>query len=321
VLPVLLVLLTGWAPAQAHELSIAEMEVRETAPGEFQWLWSVSGNRPAAQELTPQWPQGCRASASQLVCGAGGLQGKLSIDGVGKRYSAVLLRVFWRDGPMRVYTLTGSQPSVRLFGSADDQRGAFEIASVYAVLGIEHILSGIDHLLFVMALLFLVGFQRRLLWTITAFTVAHSLTLASAALGWLTLRPPPVEACIALSIVLVASEALRQRDTLARRWPAFVAFLFGLVHGLGFAGALKEIGLPDSHLPVALLSFNLGVEAGQLLTVLVAWLLVQALHHPMLQRAEIQGQVWALRLRAPALYVIGIAAAYWTWSRVAAILM
>ena len=135
------------------------------------------------------------------------------------------------------------------------------------MLGVEHILSGIDHLLFVVALLFLVGFNRQLVWTITAFTLAHSLTLASAALGWLTLRSPPVEATIALSIVLVAGEALHKRETLARRLPALVAFLFGLVHGLGFAGALSEIGLPQNHLATALLTFNLGVELGQLVAV------------------------------------------------------
>ena len=116
-------------------------------------------------------------------------------------------------------------------------------------------------------MLFLVGFNRRLVATITAFTLAHSLTLALSALGWLTLRSPPVEATIALSIVLVAGEALHRRPTLSRRWPALVAFLFGLVHGLGFAGALKEIGLPEHHLPLALLTFNVGVELGQLAVV------------------------------------------------------
>ena len=157
-------------------------------------------------------------------------------------------------------------------------------------------------------LLFLVGFRRRLVWTITAFTVAHSLTLASAALGWLTLRPAPVEACIALSIVLVAAEALRQRATLARRLPALVAFVFGLVHGLGFAGALQEIGLPQAHLPLALLAFNLGVEAGQLAGVAAAWAGV----------ALLQRTPWPARLRKPALYAIGSMAAYWSWLRIAA---
>src|SRR4029079_9865073 len=133
------------------------------------------------------------------------------------------------------------------------------IARAYLVLGIEHILSGYDHLLFVAGLLFLVGFRRRLIGTITAFTLAHSLTLALSVFGLVTLRSPPVEASIAISIVLVASEALREKDTLARRLPALVSFLFGLVHGLGFAGALKEVGLPERHLPLALLGFNVGV--------------------------------------------------------------
>ena len=296
------------AAASAHELSIAEMELRETSRGEFQWQWVASGNRPASQDLRPVWPDGCSTDANVLRCGEAGLQGKLAIDGVGKRYSAALVKVFWLDGQSRVYTLTGGQPAVQLYGSADDQRGMTEIAWAYAVLGFEHILGGIDHLLFVVGLLFLVGFQRWLVWTITGFTAAHSLTLASAALGWVTLRSAPVEACIALSIVLVASEALRTRETLARRLPALVAFIFGLVHGLGFAGALQEIGLPQNHLVLALLTFNLGVEAGQLLAVGLAWGLVLI----------IKRQPWASRLKVPAIYAIGSLAAYWSWLRVAA---
>ena len=294
--------------ASAHELSMAEMEMRETSRGEFQWQWVASGSRPASQDLTPAWPEGCTAEANVLRCGEAGLQGKLVIDGVGKRYSAALVKVFWLDGQSRVYTLTGAQPAVRLYGSADDQRGMGEIAWTYLLLGVEHILSGFDHLLFVIGLLFLVGFRRRLVWTISAFTAAHSLTLASAALGWVTLRSAPVEASIALSIVLVASEALRHRETLARRLPAMVAFFFGLVHGLGFAGALQEIGLPQQHLVTALLTFNLGVEFGQLLTVGIAWALVRLLGR----------WSWAARLRAPILYAIGGLAAYWSLLRVAA---
>ena len=297
------------AAASAHELSIAEMELRETSRGEFQWSWLASGNRPASQDLSPVWPDACRAEANAVRCGEAGLQGKLLIEGVGKRYSAALVKVFWLDGQLRIYTLTGSQPAVQLYGAADDARGMGDIAWAYTVLGFEHILGGVDHLLFVIGLLFLVGFQRRLVWTITAFTAAHSLTLASAALGWLSLRSAPVEACIALSIVLVASEALRNRDTLARRLPALVAFVFGLVHGLGFAGALQGIGLPQQHLVAALLSFNVGVEVGQLLAVAVAFSLLQL----------VRRQPWAPRLKQPVLYVIGSLAAYWTWLRIAAI--
>jgi len=297
-------------PSSAHEMSMAELNLRETQRGEFMWQWGAGEKRPIAQDLTPVWPQGCTADANLLRCGEQGLAGTMSVKGVGERYSAAIVKVVWQNGDTRVYTLTKAQPAVQLHGAADDPRGMGEIASAYALLGVEHILGGIDHLLFVIGLLFLVGFNRRLIWTITAFTAAHSLTLASSALGWLTLRSAPVEASIALSIVLVASEAMHKRDTLARRWPALVAFLFGLVHGLGFAGALKEIGLPENHLLVALLTFNVGVEIGQLMTVGVCWCLWRV------------GARWpaAQRLRTVLLYGIGGMAAYWSWLRVAAVI-
>ncbi len=302
--------MVAWLPiASAHEMSMAEMQVRELARGEFMWQWTATEKRAAAEVLTPVWPQGCQAEGNVLHCGPDGMRGELSVQGVGKDYSAALVKVYWLDGQFRVYTVTAGQPTVHLYGAADDQRGMGEIAYAYTVLGVEHILSGVDHLLFVIGLLFLVGFERKLLWTITAFTAAHSLTLASSALGWLTLRSPPVEAAIALSIVLVVVESLHRQQTLSRRWPALVAFLFGLVHGLGFAGALKEIGLPENHMLVALLTFNVGVELGQLLTVAAAWM------------------VWRLVSRWPAmhmartavLYGMGTVASFWAWSRVVAI--
>jgi hydrogenase/urease accessory protein HupE len=296
--------------AAAHEMSMAEIELRETSQGEFFWQWTASGNQPAADVLTPVWPEGCRAEVNVLRCGEAGLRGTLAIEGVGKRYSAAMVKVFWLDGQSRVYTITAGQPTVQLYGSAEDQRGMGEIARAYTVLGIEHILSGFDHLLFVFALLFLVGFNKRLVLALTAFTLAHSLTLALAALGWLTLRRPPVEAAIALSIVLVVGEALHQRLTLSRRWPAPVAFIFGLVHGLGFAGALREIGLPQNHLSVALLTFNVGVEMGQLLVVAVAY---------PVYRAFASKPKFAVA-RAPALYVMGTVAAYWSIERIVSIL-
>ena len=298
--------------SSAHEMTMAEMMLRETSHGEFIWGWTATNDkqtRPVTAELKPRWPEGCVAEANALHCAGNGLAGTMEVEGVGKTYSAVLMRVSWLDGQERVYTLTKSQPTVQLFGTSEDKRGRGEIASAYLVLGVEHILGGIDHLLFVFSLLFLVGFQRKLVWTITAFTAAHSLTLASAALGILVLRPPPVEATIALSIVLVAAEALHKRDTLARRYPAMLAFLFGLVHGLGFAGALKEIGLPENYLPTALLTFNVGVEIGQLMTVAVAWLVWRALRQwPLFEQG-----------RKPALYGIGSVAAFWFLQRALAI--
>ncbi len=299
------------AAAHAHELTMAEMGLRELTRGEFIWQWTASGERATASQLRVVWPDGCTDDGGSLHCGDGGLTGALSVNGVGEGYSAALVKVYWLDGTLRVYTLTAAQPTVHLYGSADDPRGIREIATAYLVLGVEHILTGTDHTApFVIGLLFLVGFNRRLVWTITAFTLAHSITLALAALGVLTLRSPPVEATIALSIMLVAGEALHKEQTLARRWPAVVAFLFGLVHGLGFAGALKDIGLPEHHLSVALLTFNLGVEAGQLLVVVGAYLLSRTLmRFPAADRA-----------RMPALYAIGSVAAYWSWTRIAAML-
>ncbi len=233
----------------------------------------------------------------------------MSVEGVGKT-------LFRRPGKGRLARrreprlhLHQRAPSVQLYGSADDRRGKGEIARAYTVLGIQHILSGIDHLLFVAGLLFLVGFRRRLIGTITAFTLAHSITLALSVFGLITLRSPPVEAAIALSILLVAAESLRERETLARRLPALVSFLFGLVHGLGFAGALKDIGLPQSHLPLALLTFNVGVEIGQLMMVGAAFVVVSL---PVPRR-------WLGGARRPALYGIGMLAAYWSWQRIAAI--
>ena len=297
--------------AQAHEMTMAEMEVREAAAGEFVWQWSAfSDKRPMGADLVPHWPASCTEEGNLLHCGAAGLKGVLSVDGVGKRYSAAIVRISWRDGESRVLTLTGASPTAQLFGSADDRRGRREIAWVYTRLGIEHILTGYDHLLFVAALLFLVGFRRRLVGTISAFTLAHSLTLVCSVFGWITLRSPPVEASIALSIVLVAAEALRQdRETLARRIPALVSFLFGLVHGLGFASALRNVGLPQSHLPLALLTFNVGVELGQFVVVLAAFALVRI---PVPVRLKDQS-------RRPALYAVGVVAAYWSLQRIAAI--
>lgn len=301
------------ALSPAHEMSMAEMELRQTGPSEFIWFWGA-GNRTGESVLQPRWPEGCTDDAGVLRCGPKGLSGRLGMEGTGQRFSAVLVKVNWADGQSRVYTLTAGQPEVTLYGSADDRRGMGEIARAYGLLGVEHILGGIDHLLFVLGLLFLVGLQRRLVLTITAFTLAHSLTLALSALDLLTLRPAPVEAVIALSIMLVAAEALHDKPTLSRRWPALVALLFGLVHGLGFAGALKEIGLPENHLTVALLTFNLGVEFGQLMVVALAAGLAWAL-----RRRLPAGHPAPLRARVAMLYGIGALAAFWTLERTAAI--
>ena len=195
--------------------------------------------------------------------------------------------------------------------------GRLEVVRTYTILGIEHILSGFDHLLFVLALVLLVHGTRRLLFTITAFTAAHSLTLAGATLGWVRVPGPPVEASIALSIVFVASEIVHARQgrySVTQHYPWVVAFAFGLLHGFGFAGALAEVGLPQASIPIALLFFNVGVEIGQLLFVGVV-LAVITTGWRVGQRLRVPQPAWLWRI-AP--YAIGALASFWLVERVAA---
>jgi hypothetical protein len=195
--------------------------------------------------------------------------------------------------------------------------GPMEVIKTYTVLGIEHILTGFDHLLYVLGMLILVGGWRRIVATMSAFTATHSLTLTAAALGWVHVPQPPVEACIALSILFVAREIVqvhRGRPGITARWPWVVSFAFGLMHGFGFAGALAEVGLPQSSIPIALLFFNVGVEIGQLMFVGAA-LTVIAVGWRAAQRLRLSQTVWLWRI-AP--YAIGALASFWLVERVAA---
>ena len=192
-----------------------------------------------------------------------------------------------------------------------------QVAGTYLRLGIEHIWGGIDHLLFILALLILVKGTRRLIATVTAFTLAHSITLAGATLGYVHVPQKPVEAAIALSIVFVASEivhARQGRPGLTERWPWLVAFTFGLLHGFGFAGALSEVGLPQTAIPVALLFFNVGVDVGQLVFIAVVLGVISPMRW-LSRRAAIPRPAWAWRI-AP--YGIGTVAACWMIQRIVA---
>ncbi len=297
--------------AMSHELAFAELRLHETAAGEFSWNWVAHGpDRRAPDHLVPRWPEDCQARLQHLSCASGRLAGEVAIEGLGGTYSAAVLGIRHADGQETVHTLTAARPAARIAAAGPDPRGAVRIGLDYVELGIGHILGGIDHLFFVISLLFLVGFRRQLIATLTAFTLAHSLTLVLSALDWLVLRSAPVEACIALSIVLVCREALNPHPTLARRWPALVALLFGLVHGLGLSGALKEVGLPADHLSLALFGFNVGVELGQLLIVLLAWLVLAVF-----RRAR-----WRAAWRLAGIYAIGAVSAFWTLDRLRVIL-
>lgn len=245
------------------------------------------------------------------TCPDGIAGGVIAIEGLERTATEVLVRYETEPRRAHVHRLTGSETSFEVLMDA----GSLEILASYTGLGVTHILGGVDHLLFVLALLLLVPDRRRLIWAITAFTVADSITLAAASLGWVHIPTAPVEAMIALSIVFLVYELTlpsERRDELALRFPWMMSFAFGLVHGLGFAGALREIGLPEGDIPLALFSVNLGVEIGQVMFiaavlsvgVVAMWLYPRARQH-------------AAALTHVAGYVIGSVAAFWVVERVA----
>lgn len=315
--------------AGAHEVRPAYLELREVAAGEYAALWKTPMSGEFRLALTPEFSSPTRmltpvatrtpagAAISEWTFSAPDLRGqRIRIRGLESTLTDALVRIEFLDGSHWTQRLTAQNPDAEI----PLRPSAFGVASVYGWLGIEHILMGVDHLLFVLALLFLVRGGWRLVQTITAFTLAHSLTLALATFGALSLPPPPVEALIALSIAFVAAEILRssprlgaaavQPTSLTARAPWLVAFAFGLLHGLGFAGALGEIGLPQAHVPLALLFFNLGVEAGQLLFVAAAMMTSR-----LLRRLPTALPLWSLRIPP---YAIGIVAMFWVFQRVAA---
>jgi hydrogenase/urease accessory protein HupE len=309
-------------PAIGHELRPAYLDMREVGDDEFAVVWKV----PALGEMrlglyvrlpetcTPKVePVGFMESAAYFErwtanC-AGGIKGKaIAVDGLRSTLTDVLARIEYRGGSIQVARLTPETP----YFLASGVQSSREIAQTYFLLGVEHILTGVDHLLFVLALMLLIREPWMLVKAITAFTAAHSLTLAGAALGLLSLSQKPVEAVIALSIAFVARELVRMKPSersLSSAYPWIVAFAFGLLHGFGFAGALKEIGLPHADVPLALLMFNLGVEAGQLLFVGGLLLLFSG------AKAILKGPLEPARIMAA--YVIGVIATFWLVSRVA----
>ncbi|MEW6143568.1 MAG: HupE/UreJ family protein [Thermodesulfobacteriota bacterium] len=304
---------------QAHETRPAYLEIKETGPGRFSVLWRtpvLSGMRlpvilkfpdgvrdvtePVIQELTDSLLERRVVEAE-----SGTLAGKrIEFVGLQATITDVLVRVQTLDGVYSTTLVKPSQPWMEISAP----KGPLAVAGAYLVHGIEHILFGVDHLLFVLALVLIVRSYRVLLLTITSFTVAHSITLALATLGVVNVPGPPVEAAIALSILLVAVEIVRQergQSGMTARWPWVVAFSFGLLHGFGFAGALTAIGLPKSDIPLALFTFNVGVEIGQLAFIgAVLVVIAQA------RRIKIAPIFDRYALPA-ATYTIGALAAFW----------
>jgi hydrogenase/urease accessory protein HupE len=321
-------LLSASVPSRADEFKPAYLQLTQVKGETYDVLWKV----PAIDESTtlrvkPQFPDGTeglsdvhsvfsRGIALQRwrIRVPGGLDGRaISFSRLSETRIDVLVRLVRLDGTVQLERILPVNPRF----VARPSPGRLEVVRTYTILGIEHILMGFDHLLFVLALVLLVQGRRRLLVTITAFTVAHSLTLAAATLGWVHVPGPPVEASIALSIVFVASEIVHRRQgrcSLTERYPWVVALTFGLLHGFGFAGALAEVGLPQTSIPIALLFFNVGVETGQLLFVGAACS-VMAIGSWLSDRVPLQQPSWLWGVPP---YAIGAVSGYWLVERMAA---
>lgn len=318
-----LLLVANWA--NAHEIRPAFLSMTEVVASgtdRYQFLWRVPTGAPVPLLIDVGLPDNCRTLGEPLEwedsavkttrwtsqCD-GGLNGReIEILGLNAAITDVLVRYQRADDTTQVVRLTPTQTSFTVTGT----ESWAQVAATYTLLGVEHILLGIDHLLFVLALLMIVDGWRKLIATVTAFTLAHSMTLAAATLGWVNVPQSPVEAVIALSIVFVCMEIVHWRQGrpgAARKWPWIVAFVFGLLHGFGFAGALADIGLPENAIPLALLFFNVGVELGQLTFiggVFIVWSVIG--------RLGVRWPEWAWRVPV---YVIGTLAAFWTIERIA----
>lgn len=319
-----LFVLAGALPGAAHEVRPAVVQVVQIGPGDYDVTWKrpvvgdmalrlvphLSGGAleapPASQEAAPGY-----VTRVWRVRGGAPLQGQtLTIEGLSQSLTDVLVRVTSSDGRAIDTILRPARPEVRLAFAAPQGIAL----PAYLALGVRHILTGFDHLLFVFGLMLLVGPKLRLVKAVTAFTVAHSLTLGLAALGYLTFPSAAIEALVALSILFVAVELIPRAGaapSLVRRRPWLVAFTFGLLHGMAFAGVLAETGLPPKAAPQALLLFNIGVEIGQLL--FIAAVLAAATARDALMRSGGWTAPPAIA-KAPA-YLIGGLSAYWLIER------
>ena len=282
------------APAAAHDFNPGVLALVETGEGRFAMSWMPPVDSTGSEaEVGVELPAGCRRTSDRtppdrsppeldtgsrgvtpwasVTCGPGGLAGTIAFTGIDSPRMKVVVYLRWLDGSEAEHFLTGADPRVAI--DRRPHRSLFP----WIRIGVEHILTGFDHLAFVLGMLLVLNLalDRRLIATVTAFTIAHSVSLSLAVLDLVRVPSAPVEAAIAASVVLVAREALGDRPTATRRWPWLVAGLFGLVHGLGFAGTLAKLGLPKGAIGTSLLGFNLGVEIGQLAVVVAAVVLAR----------------------------------------------
>lgn len=305
-------------PAQSHPLAPALLSLQEKAQG-VDVEWKTPLKRRPGTSMHPVLPDNCVGISQpssrtqgtglliswQLDCNSESLVGKnISVTGIASSGADVLLRVSLADGRVlqKVLSATESEYTV------PERQSGWEVALNYTDMGVGHLLTGYDHVLFVITLLLLVGWGSNLIWTITFFTLGHSITLALATLNYISFPSMLAEILIAFSIAVAAAEFLREESSILGRKPWLMSGGFGLLHGLGFAGALADVGLPQTDIPLALLSFNIGIELGQLLVVAAVYLATRI--------GKNLGQLhmlWQDRMLA---YFIGSMAAFWFWQRI-----
>ena len=310
--------------AIAHEARPAYLELTETLPDRYDVVWRTPVLAGVRLPVVLRFPDEAKNLVEprlhelpdsiverRIITAPGGLGGKrIEFVGLQGTITDVLVRMQTHDGVVSTALVRPSRPNLDIVATP----GAATVATAYLVHGIQHILLGYDHLLFVLALILIVPKLRVLVATVTAFTVAHSITLALATLGFVHAPAPPTEAAIALSILLLASEIMRSssgQPSFTARWPWFVAFAFGLLHGFGFASALAEVGLPKGDIPLALFAFNVGVELGQL-----AFIAAVLIALSVARRIPVPGAV-SRQAKPIATYAIGSLAAFWFVDRVA----
>ncbi len=310
--------------AAAHPLAPALLQLEEREGGLVDVLWKRSSLSVPGSNIEPVVPPACPATTTPrfeeqgvavlirwtIDCSETGLVGQpVRVEGLGPAKIDTLVRIQLADGRTIQRVLRSGEPEMLV----PEKASRFQVFVDYLTIGFEHILSGADHLLFVFGLFLLCAAAGPLIKTITSFTVGHSVTLSLAALGYSNLPSGPIEALIAASVLALAVELARdtEKETLMHRYPWPIALLFGLLHGMGFAGALREVGLPQGEIPMALFSFNVGIELGQLVFVVGLVAAAAAIRRTSLPIAMPQ--------RA-AVYVMGSLAAFWTIERTVAVL-
>ncbi len=322
---VLFLLIMSAQTGSAHQFQTFTLEINEIDHGQYNVTFKAPLYKGKLMKVFPAFPENCRQlnepssmlftnsfiSRWMLSCPDGLKGSTIKMEGLSKTLTDSLVILNWADGSSQNYILKAAESSLVI----PTQPSNIKVVWDYLVLGVEHILGGIDHLLFVLGLLMIVSGRWLLIKTITAFTVAHSITLGLATLGFVNVPQTPVEAVIALSILFLAVEIIKKiegKTSIAHRLPWIVAFVFGLLHGIGFAGALTQIGLPQSSIPLALLFFNVGVELGQLMFITVVLLTLVGI-----KRIKFSLPQWTYKMPA---YGIGSMAAFWCIERIIAFL-